>query len=113
MSDDWNDHMYGKCYRSTHGHNFILDVCVDGKVNDETGMVMNFDELKVIVEQKVINKLDHKDLNDLFDFIPTSENLVEWIGDQLKNLNLCWIRLYETENSWVVKEYDGKTKNES
>ena len=58
-----NKSIYGKCC-DLHGHNFILEVKIKAPVDYETGMVLNFTELKDIVRKYVISKVDHKYLND-------------------------------------------------
>ena len=63
---------HGKCER-LHGHTYRMSVKVDGKPDYE-GMVMDFAEMKKIVNEKVIEQLDHKMLNDIFD-VPSAENI--------------------------------------
>lgn len=61
-----------------HGHNYSLDVTVRGRIDDQTGMIMDLAELKRIVHETVINRFEHADLNvdPLFaDRVPTTENL--------------------------------------
>ncbi|MEA3514244.1 MAG: 6-carboxytetrahydropterin synthase QueD [Nanoarchaeota archaeon] len=93
----------GNC-QNLHGHTYKLVVTVEGQLN-ENGIVMDFGDLKKIVANEVISKLDHKYLNDIFEN-PTAENIVIWIWNQLKQeLNLCEIKLWETPTSYVV--YNG------
>lgn len=88
----------GKCER-VHGHTYRLDVTVKGKL--KRGMVMDFEDLKKVVERRVLNKLDHKNLNDLFEN-PTAENIAEWIFNELKKgLKVDSIRLWEGMGKWV------------
>jgi len=93
----------GKC-SNQHGHNAILEIEVDGPVISEgskIGMIVDFGDLKKIVEEGTIKELDHQYLNDFFDN-PTAENIVMWIRDLLKDSlpGLCRIRFYETPGSW-------------
>ena len=95
-----------------HGHNFHLEVTVEGEVDEDTGMVINLFELKAILAV-VLEKYDHKYLNeDLEVFkatIPTPENIAKqlWndIEKELKNRNtdcrLYKVRLYETPDLYV------------
>ncbi|MDP2625041.1 MAG: 6-carboxytetrahydropterin synthase QueD [Candidatus Peregrinibacteria bacterium] len=76
---------YGKC-ENLHGHTFSLHVTVEGPV-DSNGMVIDFVVLKRMVKRLVLNKLDHQNLNDHFEN-PSSENLVMWAWDQLKDLSV-------------------------
>jgi 6-pyruvoyltetrahydropterin/6-carboxytetrahydropterin synthase len=71
---------HGKCER-VHGHSYKLEITVEGPVQ-KNGMVIDFVILKNIVKKKVIEKLDHHDLNEILEN-PSSENLVQWIWDQL------------------------------
>lgn len=69
-----------KCQR-LHGHNGIVTVyCCAEKLNDN-GMVADFTSVKKLVGER----LDHQNLNDLFDFNPTAENLARWICEQVPN----------------------------
>lgn len=95
----------GKCEK-LHGHTYKLVVKVSGKLNEED-MVIDFSDLKKIVEDAVLSKLDHVYLNELFSQ-PTTERVAMWIWEQLKErleefgLNLCEIELWETESSGVI-----------
>lgn len=97
----------GKCSR-VHGHRFQLEVEISGQVINEgpkRGMILDFGDLKRIVQERVVEKLDHQylnDLNDLFDFVPTAENLVMWIVEELRYvlLSLSRVRLWETSTSY-------------
>ncbi|MBP1626545.1 MAG: queuosine biosynthesis protein QueD [Holophagaceae bacterium] len=92
----------GKC-RNMHGHSYKLYVSVGGPVNPETGMVIDFGDLVRIVQEAVIEKLDHHFLNDIIP-LSTSENISVWIWQQLKPLlpGLCQLELFETTGSCVV-----------
>jgi 6-pyruvoyltetrahydropterin/6-carboxytetrahydropterin synthase len=63
-SDDQNMEVYGKCSNPNwHGHNYILFVTVKGEVNPDIGYVVNLKEISKIINQHVIEKLDHKNIN--------------------------------------------------
>ena len=65
---------------------------------------MDFSKLKNIVEEEVVDKLDHQELNKIVDN-PTAENIVEWIHEMLKDkLPLHSIKLWEGEGKWVEKQ---------
>jgi len=90
-----------------HGHHYVLEVTIDGPVDYPKGMVMDFGELKDIVNEYVIDELDHTDLNTVLDN-PTAECLVQWIEDKLKKPlqnganKLYSIRLWETPTSYAT-----------
>jgi len=103
----------GKCSRM-HGHSYKLTVLVDGSVDKDTGMVIDFFVIKEIVKEEIINKYDHRHMNDYFDN-PTAENMAQEffkvINEKLKNktnrkVRLSSLKLYETSNSFA--EVDGK-----
>ena len=90
-SDEKNFEVFGKCSNPNwHGHNYQLFVTIKGDINPETGFVVNLKVLSKIVREKVIEKIDHKNLNLDVDCsgIPTVERLL----DQLKPLfHLCLV----------------------
>lgn len=102
----------GKC-KYLHGHTYKLDVGVSGSLNSQTGMIADFKQLKDMVADRIIERLDHSCLNDL-DMVhgfpadcPTAENMVLWMVEQLRTglqttgCELSLIRLWETSGSWV------------
>lgn len=90
----------GKC-EHVHGHTYRLRVCIDEKVKKD-GLAFDFVELKRIVNERIIDKLDHTDLNLLFEQ-PSCELMAVWIWDTLKpDLNLYEIRLWESPGSFVI-----------
>ena len=106
--------MFGKCnYPNYHGHNYELIVSVTGKINPDTGYVIDMGELKNIIKNEIEERLDHKNLNlDVPYFsnvIPSAENISIYIYDILRNkinkaLKLS-VKLYETPRNFV--EYSG------
>jgi 6-pyruvoyltetrahydropterin/6-carboxytetrahydropterin synthase len=115
LSDEENLKLFGKCSNPNwHGHNYTLEVIVAGKVDADTGFVMDLKDLKEIVRKNVITKVDHKNLNLDTDFmkgkIPTSENIVIAIWNELEDKitkgKLFSVKLYETENNYF--EYKGE-----
>lgn len=116
-TEEQNMKMFGKCANPNwHGHNYELFVTVKGEVNDETGYVVDLKELSVIINEKVIDKLDHKNLNLDVDFmhgkLTSTENLAIAVWGELESdvsslgCQLHCIRIHETENNFV--EYYGK-----
>ena len=113
-SDEKNQKIFGKCnYQNYHGHNYELIVSVTGKVNPETGYVIDMGELKKIIKNEIEERLDHKNLNlDVPYFsntIPSAENICIYIYDILRdNIDSQFklsVRLYETPRNFV--EYSG------
>jgi 6-pyruvoyltetrahydropterin/6-carboxytetrahydropterin synthase len=100
----------GKCAH-LHGHSYRLEVTVRGPIKDvpgasDHGMVMDFGDLSHIVKNSVIERLDHRDLNEVTGLHTTAENLVHWIWNELTNHGLPQallyrIRLWETESGYV------------
>jgi len=88
-SDHWNKEVFGKCNNEHgHGHNFKIEVVVAGKPREETGFIINLNVLGEIIEEVVIEKCDHKNLNLDVDFltgiIPSTENLAKAFYEQLE-----------------------------
>lgn len=115
-SDEKNWEVFGKCSNHNwHGHNFELFVIVKGAPNPETGFVINLKTLSAIVREKVIEALDHKNLNLDVPFLKgimaSTENLAIAIWDLIEQDiienggELAKIKLIETENNFV--EYFG------
>ncbi|MDP9441216.1 MAG: 6-carboxytetrahydropterin synthase QueD [Actinomycetota bacterium] len=90
----------GKC-RRLHGHTYRLEVTVEGPVGDH-GIVVDFADLKEVVEREVVHRYDHQFLNDFLDN-PTAELLaVEiWKAVEAAELGVSRIRLWETPDSFV------------
>jgi 6-pyruvoyltetrahydropterin/6-carboxytetrahydropterin synthase len=115
-SDEENQKIFGKCANPNwHGHNYILYVTVKGEPSIEHGFVININFLKQIIKVKVIDKVDHKNLNLDVDFmkgmISTTENLAIAIWNELKpsiekeGAFLHCVKIAETENNSI--EYYG------
>jgi 6-pyruvoyltetrahydropterin/6-carboxytetrahydropterin synthase len=111
-SDEVNLKVFGKCSNPNwHGHNYVLWVTVKGEPSTEHGFVMNINILKQIILDKVINKIDHKNINLEVDFmkgrIATTENLAVAIWDELKHsiekqgALLHCVKIEETENNSI------------
>jgi len=108
---DWNRRTYDKCDNPKgHGHNYFVEVSVKGKIDPETGMVIDLKRLKDIMRERVIDRVDHKSLNDDVDFlrgvVPTAENLAVafWrqIAPAIDRGTLHEIVVEETEKNSVI-----------
>jgi 6-pyruvoyltetrahydropterin/6-carboxytetrahydropterin synthase len=113
MSESENVATYGKCNNPYgHGHNYALEVTVNGHVDRATGMVCNLADLDGFVQDNVIGRFEHVNLNTLQEFagcVPTTENLCTEIYEILHrgfhHAHLEKVRLEETgSNSF---EYAG------
>ncbi len=92
----------GKC-RELHGHSYELVVCIEGQVEERSGMVVDFSDLKRVVRDSVVDPLDHANANDLI-ANPTAERMAEWIWQRLadKLHGLVEIELHETGDCSVI-----------
>ncbi len=112
LSEEENRRIFGRCnHPNGHGHNYVLEVTVRGEIDPRTGMVMNLADLKLIIQERSLDVVDHKHLNlDLPVFqklVPTTENLavVFWrlLEPALPRQNLLYeIKLHETENNVAI-----------
>jgi 6-pyruvoyltetrahydropterin/6-carboxytetrahydropterin synthase len=113
LSASDNQRVFGMCNNPNfHGHNYDLDVSVEGEVDPVTGYVADLGEVKRIAEELVVGALDHKNLNlDVPEFRavnPTAENIAVVIWKKLEGRlpgKLVKIVLWETPRNWV--EYRG------
>ncbi len=90
-----------------HGHSWKLRVTLNSAV-DEDGMAFDFVELKKIVEDKILFSIDNSNLNELLTN-PTAENLAIWVWQNLKELPLYEISVWETKDAFVT--YRGEVES--
>jgi 6-pyruvoyltetrahydropterin/6-carboxytetrahydropterin synthase len=116
FSDEKNLELFGACNNPAgHGHNYGLEVTVAGEPDPATGFFMNATDLKRIVQERIVDVVDHRFLNkDVPHFatvIPSSEEIVRWMWDQIADsfdpydARLHRIKLVETSTIYV--EYFG------
>ena len=115
-NDNWSEEknleVFGKDF-NTHGHNYILEVSVQGPINPETGWLTDLQKLNKIVKKKVVNVLDHSQIELKIDWFkdrqPSSEEILIWIWDQIfseiKEGVLFKLRLVETHS--IYTDYYG------
>jgi 6-pyruvoyltetrahydropterin/6-carboxytetrahydropterin synthase len=115
----WNRRQYGLCTNPHwHGHNYVLEVSLRGEPDPVTGYIMDLGELKRLLHAVIVDKCDHRNLNDEVDFlrgiIPSTENLVIAFWNELaphfrhlQSARLHCVRLYETPRNYA--EYFGPT----
>lgn len=114
LSDSENAATYGKCnHPHGHGHNYVVEVCVSGPVDPETGRVADLEKLDRLVREQVIARYDHRNLNtDCEEYahqVPTTEVVAVEIGKRLRrewarylgeeSAHLERIRIWETERN--------------
>lgn len=102
-SEEENRARFGKCANLPgHGHNYRLYVTVEGEVDPRTGFIVDLGHFDSMVAAKVVDRLDHQHLNsalpEFAEKIPSSENLVLWILEQLQDLPVVKLRLEEDED---------------
>lgn len=116
FTDEENLATFGKCSNPNwHGHNYELFITIKGEVNPKTGFLVNLKTLSTIIKEKVIDKVDHKNINLDVSFMQgnfaSTEMLAIAIWNELykevENLGaiLHKVRLEESENNFV--EYMG------
>ena len=115
-SKEQNDAVFGVCANENwHGHNFDLYITIKGTVDPDTGFLMDVKKLSKLVQEKVIKKVDHKNLNLDVDFLRgkmcSTENLAIGIWNELaphlpEQVQLHCVKLYETQRIYV--EYFGE-----
>ena len=117
---DWSEtknfEVFGKCAnKNWHGHNYKLFVTVKGIPDPITGFVIDAKKLSVIIKERIVDKVDHSNLNLDVDFIsnsimPTTENLVMLFWSELEgHLDSCklhCVKLIETDT--IYAEYFGE-----
>jgi 6-pyruvoyltetrahydropterin/6-carboxytetrahydropterin synthase len=116
LSNEENFRKYGNCSNPNgHGHNYILEITITGELDSSLGYLIDLKEVKMIVEEKIISKVDHKNLNMDVDFmqgvIPSAENIAVQFWNQLeqffntRDCRLYSVRITETDNN--IAEYKG------
>ncbi len=116
--DRKNELVFGKCAnKNYHGHNYNLIVKVSGPITPDTGYVIDLNYLSDLINEHIIERYDHKNLNlDVPDFrivIPTAENIVVRIWNILRPIldpkYSLMVILYETERNFF--EYTGPSQD--
>ncbi len=109
FSTEKNREVFGVCNNPNgHGHNYVLDVTVAGPLDPETGMVMDLNRLRVLLDELVFVELDHRNLDRdvpwLAGRISTAENVAQAIWERLQEPLgglLRRVRLYESRMNYV------------
>ena len=110
FSSEENQSIFGKCANlDGHGHNYTLEITVKGEVDDTTGFVVDLKQLKDILNDEVVEAMDHRHLNkevpEFAKLIPTTENLAIAIWNRLDTklrvARLHRVRVYEMPDLFV------------
>jgi 6-pyruvoyltetrahydropterin/6-carboxytetrahydropterin synthase len=110
FSDERNAEVFGKCSNpSGHGHNYIVEVTLEGAVDPQTGFLFDLKELSSIIHKRILDDVDHRNLNEDVEWLrggnPTTENLAsafwERLETQLPSGLLSRVRVIETDKNWV------------
>ncbi len=110
FTDEENRRIFGKCNNPNgHGHNYTLEVTVKGSVDPKTGFVVDLKALKEIMNNEVVDAMDHRYLNkelpEFADLMPTTENIAvaAWkrLEPKLNVAKLHRVRVYETPDLWA------------
>lgn len=118
FSEERNWEVFGICNNPKgHGHNYALDVTVEGEPDPETGMIIDLKRLKELLDQLLLSRVDHKNLNEdvpfLLGVVPTVENLVIRFWDELEGklegCRLAELVLYESRTNFA--RYRGPKEN--
>lgn len=91
-SEEKNVEVFGLCARPNyHGHTYTCSVAVEGRIDDETGMVMDLGKLDQVLDTEVVARFDHRNINlDVPEFaegrlVPTGENLARFIFERVQS----------------------------
>lgn len=115
LSDEENARLYGKCANpGGHGHNYTLEVTVEGETDPRTGMVVNFAQLSEAIRAEVLERFDHRNLNTEVEpmrgQVPTAENIAVAIWGLLEKrvapARLVEVRVAETDTN--IAAYRGQ-----
>ena len=107
-----NRDVFGACANENgHGHNYSLEVTVSGPVDPQTGMVINLTDLDRLIQEFVIERIDHRNLNldipELAGRIPTTEVLADFIWTTLAGKlpvgRLEEVRVFEADDLWAAR----------
>ena len=110
LTERANTRLYGPCsHKGGHGHNYVLDVVVAGRVDDASGYVLDLKQLSSVVCRQIVQDVDHRNLNTdvpwLEGRIPTAENLAlafwERLQPEFPEGLLRSVRVSETDKNWA------------
>lgn len=94
-----------KCKR-LHGHSYKVKITVEGVENAHTGIVVDYADITKRFNEKVFNRLDHRNLNDVLGDKSTSERLARWIWREMSGLPISEVEVRETPTAGAI--YNGR-----
>lgn len=115
FTDEENMRVFGKCSNpSGHGHNYVVEVTLRGELDESTGYVFDLKALSDLMHKRIIEDVDHRNLNTDVDWlagkIPTAEVLADAFWDRLETDlpagYLYRVRVYETDKNWSERCLD-------
>ena len=113
LSQEQNHNIFGKCNNQHgHGHNYVIEVTVAGHPDKTTGMVVNIADLKIWIKEKVLDVLDHRNIDKEVEYfmngvVSTTENVAVFCWEQLVGIipqpaRLYQVKIWETEKNIVT-----------
>lgn len=114
MSDEENQNLFGKCNNPAgHGHNYVFEVTVSRGIDSPQSQVIDLDTFETIVKSNIVDRLDHKHLNEDVEYFgnvnPTVENITraifEWLDGKFDSAKLESVKVFETPKTWA--KYSG------
>jgi 6-pyruvoyltetrahydropterin/6-carboxytetrahydropterin synthase len=120
LSEQENKALFGRWASPyNHGHNYVLEASIRGRIDDRTGMVVNIKDLDEILQERVVARFDQKSINDEVDGLTGLPPTLELIGthifaslrDMPDGAELCGVRLYETPTLFVDVRQNGGEMN--
>lgn len=105
-TEERNKEVFGAC-SSEHGHNYVIEATLEGRVDPETGMIANLKDIDAVLKRDLISKVDHRHMNRDVDFmrgvVPTAENIAleAWklLRPRFEPARLVRLRVVESENN--------------
>lgn len=100
---------YGGRCENLHGHRYQVAVCLTAEELDEVGLAYDFTKLREVLQGKVLSRLDHTNLNEIYPFDqinPSAENIARFIYEQLADAlpqaHIRWVQVWESPDAWAT-----------
>lgn len=112
LSDEENRRIFGKCSNpSGHGHNYVLEVSVEGHIDPQTGYLFDLGALSKLIQDQILDDVDHANLNVDVEWMqglnPTTEVLADrfWerLAPHLPEGKLYRVKVQETDKNWAER----------
>lgn len=105
LHDERGNYNYGKC-ENLHGHSYILKVSLFANTPGENGMIMNFTQLKKMINELIIDKVDHSFLNETIPYMFEKENLPQFSVTTCENMSVLFGQLIAKYIDEYTCDYD-------